>query len=262
MIERHRNAEPIVRRKPHRFADEEAVVEDIVVRQRRALGEARRTGRKLDVDRLVELQKRAKLGDTLRFRTSAAGEDLGETECAGMPSLDQHHRTQRRQPLRFEFSRSCLSHLRRQLAQYAHIVRGLEFLGENQRLAADLVERIFELGGAIGRIDIDQDETGLRRSKLRQHPFAVVGRPDTDAIAGLEAERQKSGGELVDGLLQFAIRHAHFLVPHDKCRMRRPFRANCVEEPPDRLADQRNLACAIDVALRERRHRVFLRIII
>ena len=173
-----------------------------------------------------------------------------------MPALDQHHRTQRRQPLRFEFSRRCLTHLRRQLAQYADIVRSLEFLGENQRLAADFVERIFELGGAIGRIDIDQDEAGLSRGELRQHPFAIVGRPDTDAIAGLEAERQKSGGKLVDGLLQFAICHAHLLVPHDKRRMRRPFRANGVEEPADRLADQWNLACAIDVALRERRHRV------
>ena len=58
VVERHRNAQPILGGEPHRFADEEAVVENIVVRQRRALGKAGGAGGELDIDRLVELQLR------------------------------------------------------------------------------------------------------------------------------------------------------------------------------------------------------------
>ena len=135
---------------------------------------------------------RRELGDALRFRRAAAGKNLGETERAGMPAVaEQHHRTQRRQPRRFEFSGRGMAELGRQLAQHADIVRGLEALGENQRLAADFVERVFQLGDAIGRIDVDQDQAGLGGGELGQHPFAVVGRPDADAVAGLEPERQQ-----------------------------------------------------------------------
>jgi len=83
-----------------------------------------------------------------------------------------------------------VTELRRQFAQHADIVRGLEPLGEDQRLAADLVERVFQFGDAIGRIDIDQDETRLRGGELGQHPFRIVGRPDADAVTGMKAECQ------------------------------------------------------------------------
>ena len=40
VVERHRDAQAVVLGEAHRLADEEAVVEDVVVRQRRALGRA------------------------------------------------------------------------------------------------------------------------------------------------------------------------------------------------------------------------------
>ena len=56
VVERHRDAQPVGRRASagYRLADEEAVVEDVAVRQRRALG-AGGAG-ELDVDGVVELQ--------------------------------------------------------------------------------------------------------------------------------------------------------------------------------------------------------------
>ena len=47
---------------------------------------------------------------------------------------------------RLQLARRRVAEFRRQLAQHADIVRGLELLGEDQRLAADLVKRVFELG--------------------------------------------------------------------------------------------------------------------
>ena len=191
------------------------------------------------------------------FRVAAAGKNLGELERAGMPAVaEQHHRTQRRQPRRFEFSGRGLAELGRQLAQHADIVRGLEALGENQRLAADFVERVFQLGGAIGRIDVDQDQPGLGGGELGQHPFRIIGRPDADAVAGLEPERQQSGGELVDLVAQFAVGEPHLLVPHHQRRPSRMFVADRVEELADGLADQRHFAGAVDIALLEGGHGV------
>ena len=56
VIERHRNAYPVVLRELHRAGDEETVVQDIVVAERGALREASRAAGELDVDRVVELQ--------------------------------------------------------------------------------------------------------------------------------------------------------------------------------------------------------------
>ena len=41
VVQRHRNAEPVALGQPHRLADEVAVVDDVVVRERRAFGRAR-----------------------------------------------------------------------------------------------------------------------------------------------------------------------------------------------------------------------------
>ena len=131
---------------------------------------------------------RRQLGDAFCFGVTAAGENVGKAQAAGLACLaEDHDRAQRRQARRFEFSGRRAGKLGRELAQHADIVRGLEALGEDQRLAADLVERVFELGDPIGRIDVDQNEPGLGGGELGEHPLAVVGRPDADAVAGIAA---------------------------------------------------------------------------
>src|SRR5215471_16580213 len=54
VVERHRDADPVGLGVPAAFPDEEPVIEDVVVGQGRALGEARRPAGVLDVDRVVE----------------------------------------------------------------------------------------------------------------------------------------------------------------------------------------------------------------
>ena len=84
VIERHRDAQPVLRREPHRLADEEAVVEDIVMRQRRAFGKAGRARSELDVDRLVELQNRRQLLKPPGLGCAAAAENVGKMQAAGL----------------------------------------------------------------------------------------------------------------------------------------------------------------------------------
>ena len=58
VVERHRDADAVRLGEPHRLADEEPVVQDVVVRERGALRRARRAAGELDVDRVVALQDR------------------------------------------------------------------------------------------------------------------------------------------------------------------------------------------------------------
>ena len=61
VIEGHWNADAVALAVFERLADEEAVVEDVVMGQRRALRKASGAGCVLDVDRVVELQRRLNL---------------------------------------------------------------------------------------------------------------------------------------------------------------------------------------------------------
>src|SRR5262249_57000871 len=65
VVERHRDADPIGLGVPAAFPDEEPVVDDVVVGQRRALGEAGRPAGVLDVYRVVEGQPRLARGQRL-----------------------------------------------------------------------------------------------------------------------------------------------------------------------------------------------------
>ena len=57
MIKRDGDADAVALGQAQRFADEEAVVEDVVVRQRGAFGESGRPGGVLDVNGIVEVQR-------------------------------------------------------------------------------------------------------------------------------------------------------------------------------------------------------------
>ena len=97
----------------------------------------------------------------------------------------------------------CFGELGHQCVQHLHVVRGLERGGRDERGAPDLGQREFEFAQAIGGIDGDENEPGFGGGKLRQRPFRTIERPDADARATFEAERQKAGGQRIDSLRQF-----------------------------------------------------------
>ena len=71
MVERHRNAHLVALGEAHRLAEEIAVVQDVVVRQRGALRRAGGARGELDVDRIVELQLRGQFRQTLPLGRAA-----------------------------------------------------------------------------------------------------------------------------------------------------------------------------------------------
>lgn len=87
--------------------------------------------------------------------------------------------------------------LRRDLPQHLEIGRGLELAGGDERLRADLIERVLELGRAVGGVDVDENEPDAGGRKLRNQPLGPVRGPDPDPVPPVEAEAEEPGREPV-----------------------------------------------------------------
>ncbi len=246
---------PVGGRQAHRLADEIAVVENVVMGERRPLGRAGGAAGELDVDGIVELQRLSERGEFGELRGRGRRGDFGEVEGAGgLLAPQPDHDLQIGKPRRLEAAGRRAVQLGRKRPKRRDIVVAPEASAQNQRLAADLVHRIVELVRAIRRIDVDEDEARLGGGELRQHPFGVVGRPDADALARLEVERDQSGREIVGAAAQFLVSPANRLMTHNQRRAVRRRPGDPVQQSADRLADQRLVADPVNIALDERCH--------
>ena len=61
---------------------------------------------------------------------------------------------------------------------------------------ARLLQHIFDLPGAKGRVHGDQNHARHAGAEFKHHPFREVLRPDRDAFARLEARQQRASGAL------------------------------------------------------------------
>ena len=227
-----------------------------MVAERRPLGEARGAAGELDVDGIVELQHVRERLQPVALGRAREPRYLGEVVHAGRGLRPEaHHRLQMRQLLGLQSAGPRVVELRREPAQHLDVAARLEGFGGDQRAALDLVQRVFELRQAIGGVDVDQDQPGLRRGELRHRPFAVVGRPDTDAVARLQAERKQACGERVDLLRERAVAPAHVLMRHHQRLVVGEARGGPVELRADGEAEQRLRARTAHVAHALRRHR-------
>ena len=228
VIERHGNAQPVVGREPEPAGHEVAVVQDVVVAERGALGVPGGARGELDVDGVVELQLRADLGQPHPLGVAAGLGDVVEIEHARRLLGSQAHDV-------LEMGQLARLH---QVGGDLEVVRGLERRRQHQRLALDLVHRVFELGAAVGRVDVDQHQPRLGGGELGQGPFRAVGRPHADAVAGLQPERQQAGREIVDAAAELAPAPAHVLLAHHQRLAVAPGLDRAVEEGADGLAQE------------------------
>jgi hypothetical protein len=84
VIERHGNADAVLLGQAHRAADEIAVVEDVVMRQRHALRRSRGAAGELDIDRIIELQRLPSSASCSRCRAAA---HAGHSSKAMVPAI-------------------------------------------------------------------------------------------------------------------------------------------------------------------------------
>ena len=167
-------------------------------------GDAGRSARELDVDRVVGIERAGQRVEPRALRRA------GEREQPAVRQAARRHRLVAEQDDVLELGQAdAVEHLARalemdlgrDLAEHAEIVAALEAARHDERAAADLGERVLELGRAIRRIDVDQDEADPRRRELGDEPLVPVRRPDADAVAAPQAEREQARGHLVGALL-------------------------------------------------------------
>ncbi len=219
--------------------------------ERRAFRRSGGPGSKLDVHRLVELQLRAELAQFIALAGSSRLEQAGKIQHSRRRLAAQaHDEAQLRQVSGPQFTRRTVGQLRSQLREDADVVARLEARGEHQRLAVDLVQHIFDLAAAIGRIDGRQNQARFGRSELHQQPLGAVGRPDPDTIATIEPETDQAASHTIDPLSQILPRPSYALMANDEGFAERCSRRGAIEKCADGCADQRHGGGATDVAQR------------
>src|SRR5882724_3288972 len=143
---------------------------------------------------------------------------------------------------------ASVSQLRDELADHCDIVAGLEAGSGYQRATSHGPQDVFQLTQAVGRIDVDQNQAGLRRRKLRDRPFRAVRGPNADAVPRLQTKRQKPGGERVGTHLELRVGPANFLVRNNQ-RFAGPIcPAHLIQESADGLPDQWPTAVTMHIA--------------
>uniref|UniRef100_A9U7B9 Predicted protein n=1 Tax=Physcomitrium patens TaxID=3218 RepID=A9U7B9_PHYPA len=148
-----------------------------------------------------------------------------------------------------DFGRLCLG---ADGGGHSAVVAGLELRHGHQGLAADLVERVLHLGGAVGRVDVDQHQADLGRGQLHQHPFGVVVRPDADAVALVQPQAQQRAGQAARLGVQAGIAVAQALVAADQGLAIGLAGRHVGKEIADGLLDQRHIGAALGMAGSER----------
>ena len=193
VVEGHRQADPVLLRVAHELADEEAVVQDVVVAQRGALGEPRRARGVLDVDRVIGAQRRHTSGQGIQLIHSGGRPGCSQPVPAVLADVDHVVKVVTLGP---------------HLVDHGPIVRRLVLDRADKHAHPRLSHDIGELMAAIGRVDIDQYRADLGRGELQQSPLRTVRRPDADPVAGVDPAGQQAQGQRRDVGVELGVRPA------------------------------------------------------
>ena len=229
VVEGHRDADAVPLRVLQRLADEEAVVEDVVVSERGPLREARRARGVLDVDRVVELERGLELMQLVCL-------DLRRVALEGIPPVLQHQRLA-------QGGAPALD-----LGEHGAVVGLAKPGGQDQEAGAGLVERVLELARPVRRVDVDQDRAHRRGRVLHDHPLVAIGGPDADAVAFLHTARHQAASDLLALRDELAVGRAVALMRDDERFAVAVPRSGAAQVGEDGLAEKRLLASPVDIA--------------
>ena len=82
-----------------------------------------------------------------------------------------------------------------ELIDHAHVVGGTEASDEHQGGELGLLQEVGQFMGAVGGIHIDQHGADLGGGELGQDPLGVVGGPDANVLAFLDADGHQAAGD-------------------------------------------------------------------
>ncbi len=156
VIKRHRNAYSVLLRIAERLADEEAIVENTVMRERRPFGQARRPGRILDIHGIIEFEAR------LARRERAVGDRSARRDELGPIVVEDQRLAQRRAA-------------GPDLGDHFDVIVRTKCAREEEQAHPCLRQRIFDFRRLVSWIEIYQNSAATRRRVLGNHPLVSVG---------------------------------------------------------------------------------------
>ena len=105
---------------------------------------------------------------------------------------------------------------RAHLGDHGAVVARAKGARVEQQARRRLRERVLDLGGLVGRVEVDEDGAGAGAGELRDHPLVAIGRPQADAIAAGDAVGEETAGDDRRLVGQRAPRGAVALRAHDE----------------------------------------------
>ncbi len=221
VIQRHRYAHPVLFRVRDPLADEESVVEDVVVRKGCTLREAGRSRGVLNVDGVIERQGLRPLSEKRPVTEPARCDD-------GFPfvAADEDHTVERG------------------LRQHRSVVAALEGPRADHEPQIGLPNHIAHFAGSVGRIDIDENRADLRRRVLSEHPLRAVGRPDAHPVTLRDPELDQAHRQVVHSAAQVGEREPALARPIDEGNAVGKSLRDLIELLTDRLPQEWQLADA------------------
>ena len=124
------------------------------------------------------------------------------------------------------------------LVEHLDIVRCLEPIHQKKPLSLRLLERILQLVGPVGRVDIHENYSRFRSGELGDDPFRYIGGPYCQTIAFFEPQADESLGCPIDLALELAVRVSESLVKRDNCVVFRIGFRNFIEHIADGLSNE------------------------
>ena len=240
MIKGHWNAEPIAVGQAHPFTHPETVVKNIMVGEHRALGKAGRAGSVLDVDNIVEVERRLALGEFAgRYQLGprnklAPGQHSSlrlVPEKDGVPQVRELLRVQ-------DMPRVRRAQFRNQFAQHPRVVVVLETLAADQCVALRLAQGELKFIEAVGGVDRDENRADFGSSELRHDPGRAVGGPDADPLALLHAQPQQRPRDAIHLHKKLCISEPTIFEDRNQGLIGGKFGRDFVEQLADGLTDK------------------------
>ncbi len=257
MIQRQRIAVAVTLFETSHQTKEIRVVQQPMMGERRRLRRSGGAGGELNIDRVIRQQHSGQFSQPRMLGRTAHRRNFGKTIITQLISIrEMSHDRQMRQAGSAQPARRAIRQFRREFPQDPDVVGGPEAIRGDQRPALDFVQRIFQFRRAIGRIDVHQDQPGLGGRILREHPFDAVGRPETDAVAGFQAQHDQTGGDTIDLVPQRGEGQTAPLVAHHDGLLVRPTLGGFVQGTAQRVIEQWGVRRAMEVATGRRGHGV------
>ena len=190
----------------HAVADHLAVVDDVVVGQHHALGEAGGAGGVLHVAHVVDIHGGGHAADLLHGRAGRVLQGLLPGHGAGHAEAHGNHVSQERQALAVQRLTGLVAgQLRAQLAHDLLIVGIAVALDHHQGVGVGLAQQVLGLVDLVGGVHRHEHRADLRGGPEGEEPLGHVGGPDGHLAAGAHAQAHQRPGELVHVVPELAV---------------------------------------------------------